>query len=331
LYDVCYLIYTNYNKVLLDKSDSIYYNTKWNSVYLKHRFVRDYMNNFLKNITRILTFIISLLLAYLIFVIGITNINSNNRKKHGEESLETSTPADATLLDAQNEVATSMDAETEAECRRMVEDIIDSSNAITVWEDRPKTELPTSVAIEMELIYQHPELPTGCESVALTMLLKYYGFELEKTTIASDYLIYGTNFVEGYVGNPFTSGGAGIYSPGLTRTANKYLNAQGSELNAKNVTGSTPEELYRYVSEGTPVVIWNTVYFLQNQPTGSSVKWGEKTYTWDNCEHCMVLSGYDLERNVVIVHDPIQGIMERDADGFWERYEKLGSMAIIIK
>ena len=133
------------------------------------------------------------------------------------------------------------------------------------------------------------------------------------------------------MGNPFTIGGAGIYSPGLTRTANKFLDAQGSELNAKNVTDSTPEELYKYIAEGKPVVIWNTVYFLNNQPTGLTVKWGEKSYVWDRCEHCMVLSGYDLEKNVVIVHDPIEGIVERDAEGFWERYEKLGSMALIIR
>lgn len=269
-----------------------------------------------------------MVLAYFIFVVGIVGNNGNNVNK----KVETSSPTDATLLDAQyNQVATSLDAASEASYREQVECIVVLSANVNTWEDRPKPQLPNQASIEMELIYQHPELPTGCESVALTMLLKYYGFDLEKTTIAKDYLIYSTNFVEGYMGNPFTTGGAGIYSPGLTRTANKYLDAQDSELNAQNVTDSTPEELYRYVSEGTPVVIWNTVYFLQNQPTGLKVKWGEKTYEWDSCEHCMVLTGYDLEKNAVIVHDPIQGIVERDADGFWERYEKLGSMALIIR
>lgn len=213
----------------------------------------------------------------------------------------------------------------------MIQELIGTGMYTAVWDDRPLKPLPVSVSIELELVYQHPELPTGCESVALTMLLKYYGFELDKTTIASEYLVYSSNFVEGFIGSPFTQGGAGIYSPGLTRTANKYLDAQESELNAKNVTDSTPEELYRYVSEDTPVVVWNTVYNLPNNPTGNVVKWGEKEYVWDRCEHCMVLSGYDLERKVVIIHDPIEGVVERDADVFWERYEKLGSMALIIR
>lgn len=221
--------------------------------------------------------------------------------------------------------------EKEKEYVAYIQGLFGAGYGATRWEERPERPLPSSAAIELELVYQNPELPTGCESVALTMLLKYYGFELDKTTIASEYLIYSSNFVEGFIGNPFTQSGGGIYSPGLTRTANKYLNSQESELNAKNITDSTPEELYRYVSESTPVVIWNTVYNLPNNPTGNVVKWGEKEYVWDRCEHCMVLSGYDLERNVVIVHDPIEGVVERDADVFWERYEKLGSMALIIQ
>lgn len=296
------------------------------------------MNEFLRNITRILTCIISLLIAYLIVVVGILGMKNRNNLSDSNSGEQEASQQQATLLDGtmtdscvgegggKVNGATATDANIE-----LVVNSATLGDELATWEDRPKPELPQQYSIEMELVYQHPELPNGCESVALTMLLKYYGFDIEKTTIAKDYLVYSTNFVEGYMGNPFTTAGAGIYSPGLTRTANKFLDAQESDLNAKNVTDSTPEELYRYVSEDTPVVIWNTVYFLQNQPTGLKVKWGEKTYVWDNCEHCMVLSGYDLERNIVIVHDPIEGIIERDADKFWERYEKLGSMALIIR
>ena len=53
----------------------------------------------------------------------------------------------------------------------------------------------------MEVILQKPELPTGCESVALTMVLKQKGYSIEKTTIAEEYLIYNkTNYASGYVG-----------------------------------------------------------------------------------------------------------------------------------
>lgn len=290
------------------------------------------MNNISKNITRLLAFIISLLLAYVIFTVGMLYMQPQDGKKNNGVAIDTSSPVDATLMNAQSmENATSLDAKTKELFSEYVAVNMAVVKETTTWEDRPEKKLPTSYAIDMELVYQHPELPTGCESVALTIALKYYGFDLEKTTIASDYLIYSDNFVKGYMGNPFNYGGAGIYSPGLTRTANIYLDDQGSDLNARNVSGSTPEELYRYISEDTPVVIWNTIHMIPNQPTGFKIKWGQKTYEWDGSEHCMVLSGYDLERNVVIIHDPIDGIVERDADIFWERYENLGSMAIIIR
>ena len=273
-----------------------------------------------------------LILIFFVICIGIVvGLLYMNKQRAVDEGIEATTPVDATIMDATplNDIATSTDiieddAATDTDSQ---EAFVES----TTEEPEQEKALPPKVSLELELIYQHPELPTGCESVALTMLLNFYGFNLEKTAIASEYLIYSDNFVEGYMGNPFTTSGAGIYSPGLTRTANNFLDKQGSALNAKNITDSTPEEIYRYIADGTPVLIWNTVYFLQNQPTGLKVKWGKKTYEWDSCEHCMVMTGYDLEKNIVIVYDPIEGIVERDAEGFWERYENLGSMAIIIR
>lgn len=206
-----------------------------------------------------------------------------------------------------------------------------TTEAPTTEETTEEEPMPTKAELEMEIVYQHPELPTGCESVALTILLKYYGFDIEKTTIASDYLVYSDNFVLGYSGSPFTYEGAGIFAPGLVKTANLFLKDNNKLLNAKNITGSTPMELYEYVAEGTPVVVWTTIHMYNNSPTGEYRTYKGKDYQWDSCEHCVVLSGYDLERNIVIVHDPADGIIERDADAFWERYENLGSMAMIIR
>jgi hypothetical protein len=46
----------------------------------------------------------------------------------------------------------------------------------------------SSVYIEMENILQNPELPTGCEIVALTSLLRFYGFDADKIDMAKNYL-----------------------------------------------------------------------------------------------------------------------------------------------
>ncbi len=76
-------------------------------------------------------------------------------------------------------------------------------------------ELPVRCMLDVPFVYQEPELPTGCESVALTMLLLYEGFDLEKTTIADDYLLYSENgdFSEGYIGDPYSCEGAGCFPP----------------------------------------------------------------------------------------------------------------------
>lgn len=192
--------------------------------------------------------------------------------------------------------------------------------------------MPSRVLLDMENILQLPELPTGCESVALTMLLTYYGFDdLEKTTIADEYLIYGDSFVVSYMGDPYSSYGAGCYTPGLVKTANKFLSERDSMLNAKNIEGSTPQTLYKHVANGTPVVVWNTAYFIDNNPKGVFEVYNNKSYEWDSSEHCVVFIGYDFNRQVVIINDPLEGIVERDANRFWSLYENLGSMALIIQ
>lgn len=194
-----------------------------------------------------------------------------------------------------------------------------------------ETSLPKIVSIKMENINQFPELPTGCESVALTMLLNYYGFNLDKTTIADEYLIYSDNFVIGYTGNPHSYDGGGCYAPGMTKTANAFLDENDSNLTAMNITGSKPEDIYRWVANDCPVLIWNTVNMLENQPSGVYEEYRGRTYQWDRCEHCMVMCGYDFTKKTVLINDPIDGIIERDAEQFWKRYENLGSMAIIIE
>ena len=39
-----------------------------------------------------------------------------------------------------------------------------------------------------DIIFQMPELPTGCEITALTMVLNYYGMEADKVEMATKYL-----------------------------------------------------------------------------------------------------------------------------------------------
>ena len=72
-----------------------------------------------------------------------------------------------------------------------------------------------------DIIFQMPELPTGCEITALTMVLNYYGMEADKVEMATKYLptqelnlyygsdgrLYGNDLNQYFIGNPTTENG----------------------------------------------------------------------------------------------------------------------------
>ena len=47
-------------------------------------------------------------------------------------------------------------------------------------------------------------------------------------------------------------------------------------------------------------------------------------------EHCVVLCGYDKEKDIVMVNDPLEGIVERNAERFEELYNQMGKMAVVL-
>lgn len=200
-----------------------------------------------------------------------------------------------------------------------------------VIDENGRCEIPKNFTIEMEELMQNPELPTGCESVALTIVLRYYGFELEKTTIADEYLDYSeTDFVTAYLGDPHTESGAGCFSPAIEKAANKFLRAENSAMTAKDISGTKLEDLYAYVSSGMPVIVWNSMYMADLERMSQNYVYEGKTYYWYRKEHCVVLCGYDSENHTVIINDPLEGIVERDAERFGEIYDELGQMAVVI-
>jgi uncharacterized protein YvpB len=199
-------------------------------------------------------------------------------------------------------------------------------------EDTAEAELPEQAELTLELIYQNPELPAGCESVALTMLLNYYGFNLEKTTIADDYLIYSNDsFVTGFWGNPYNSTGGGAYAPAMTDTANLFLTEQESDLTAVNISGTDFDELLYFIADGTPVMIWTTIELSTPEYSGSTYSYEGTDYQWVTCEHCVVLSGYNLATNEVTIYDSISGIVTYDKDEFEAVYDAMWKMAIVLQ
>lgn len=195
--------------------------------------------------------------------------------------------------------------------------------------------LPDVYSIKFPYIFQGPELPTGCEVTSLTMLLNYLGFDAEKTDLSDNYLekdYEATKSIdEAFLGDPRWDGGYGCNAPVIVKTAEKYLKYQKSSLKVENITGTEFEDLYKYIADDTPVIVWASINLMEvDKYFCYKAENGEDVY-WYNNEHCMVLCGFDKERNLVTAADPLSGLMLYDADRFKYIYEELDKQAIIIK
>ena len=189
--------------------------------------------------------------------------------------------------------------------------------------------------VDVPCYMQYPELPTGCESVALTNLLNYYGLGLSKTTIAGHYLPLSrsNNFVTAFAGDPFTGTGGlnGCVAPAIVIAGNNYLSAAGSSLRAVDVSFSSISALKSRLSCGQPIEVWNTEW--GGYPGGRyAASWynGHSYGLWGG-NHAVVLKGYDDEEGIVYVSDSISGDVTRDAKVFFSTWQMMDSQAVAIE
>ena len=189
--------------------------------------------------------------------------------------------------------------------------------------------------VDVPCYSQYPELPTGCESVALTNLLNYYGFGLGKTIIADYYLPKGNNgnFVTAFDGNPRRSSGGlmGCVAPAITIAGNNFLRAAGSGKQAKDVSFSSISSIKNRLTCGQPVEMWNTVW--GSWPGGRyASRWynGHSYGLWGG-NHAVVLKGYDDEQGIVYLSDSINGNVTRNAQVFFGTWQQMDSQAVVIE
>lgn len=191
--------------------------------------------------------------------------------------------------------------------------------------------LQASQWLDVPALQQLPELPAGCESVALVNLLRFYGFDVGKTEIADDWLVTSdTDFVHAFLGNPRDVDGGTCMAPALTDAANAYLDAQGSALRAKDMTGSSFSQVIAAVEAGSPVIVWCTIDLQEPGATYASVCTEGLEYRFLQPSHCVVLSGYDLDAGIVYVSDSLAGQVSYPVETFAERYYQLGAQAVLL-
>ncbi len=190
----------------------------------------------------------------------------------------------------------------------------------------------TDVRLDVQNIMQLPTLPNGCEVVSLAIVLAYEGYQIPPTKLFDDYMphSYGfsiTDFWNYYIGDP-RGEGCGCYAPCVVATANAFLEARGSDMKGRNVSGSSMEKLESYLEQGIPVIIWGTLGMRgQYSEVAKGYVDGEWVY-WNLFGHCMVMIGYT--EDVYIFCDPLRGIVEYDKADVEKSYNIAYNQACVI-
>lgn len=183
------------------------------------------------------------------------------------------------------------------------------------------------------LINQYPTYPTGCESVALTMLLRYYGINVSPSDVINKLkkealpyyengIKYGGNPEVGFVGNPYSSSSYGVYEKPIAAVANTYKS--GIQIRSN----FSFNEVLNLVANNHPVMVWTSMglsvpYISTSwiyKPTG-------ETISWKAGEHAVVLLSY--HGDTVIIAAPIGGKLKNYSKSVFEqRYNYFGRKAL---
>lgn len=185
---------------------------------------------------------------------------------------------------------------------------------------------------------QWPELPTGCESVSLTSVLNYFGFDISMTELVDNYLPINNDMVQlgdfhyEFLGNPYEYSGFGCLAPCIEKTAYNYFNDNNIQnYISADITGAAPQELYNLIAQDIPVVVWVTTGWVEPYIESSWQVSGGETVYWPFPEHCLVLTGYDKSENTVTVSNVDCGYEYTVSMPTFESvYEGMGSNAVVI-
>lgn len=162
------------------------------------------------------------------------------------------------------------------------------------------------------LINQYPNYPTGCESVALTMLLRYHGVNVMPASIISNLkkdslpyyengVRYGGNPELGFIGNPYSSASYGVYENPIAEVANMYK----SGIQVRN--NFAFQEVLNLVRSNHPVMVWTSMGLSVPYISDSwTYKPTMETIYWKAGEHAVVIVSYS-GGDTLIVADPIGG------------------------
>lgn len=159
---------------------------------------------------------------------------------------------------------------------------------------------------------QHPDYPTGCESVALYILLDYYNIDVTVDDIIAELpkgpvpyeqngVTYGANPEREFVGSPLDANSYGVFNQPIADVAEKFKSGVITK------TGATVDDIVKIIDGGNPVMVWYVIdpdVKIEYRRSWIDYETGE-TVSWPAGEHAVVIYGHD--RNNLFYSDPNTG------------------------
>lgn len=197
----------------------------------------------------------------------------------------------------------------------------------------------SKVLLNVPTIHQFPEYPTGCESVAAVMALRYAGENTSVANFIDNHLkcsqnfywwegkFYGPSPYEHFLGNPRTDNSYGCMAPVIEDALVSFL---GSRKRVKNTTGQSLDALCKtYLNNDTPVLVWASIGMVNITDGRQWILPDGTPFTWPSNEHCLLLVGYDA--NKYYFNDPYRGTLVTYARSVVEdRYNRLGKQSLVV-
>lgn len=194
--------------------------------------------------------------------------------------------------------------------------------------------------VEVPLISQYPDYPTGCESVTAVMALHHAGVPISVENFVDvhlpcddrfyekDGLLYGPDPYAVFVGDPRSTYSYGCMAPVIEKALRSCVS---KERTVVNTTGEDLTSLCRnYIDHHIPVILWAT---MEMRPVGSGKTWflpDGRQFVWPAGEHCLLLVGYNEKE--YIFNDPRHGAtVAYDKKSVEVAYASLGKQSLVIQ
>ena len=204
---------------------------------------------------------------------------------------------------------------------------------IVELENLKKEETTLAQTKKFPTYNQFPKYPTGCESVSLYLLLKYYNVDVSVEDIVNSLKKgalpyqnnnqkFGGNPELEFIGDPRNNYSYGVYNKPIAEVGEKYKSGIISKTNFEF------QEVLELVKNNHPVLVWTTINLSKPfiSTTWTYLETNEKI-EWISGEHAVVI--FDVIDDKVVVSDPYTGTIRHfDKDLFQKRYNYLGKRAI---